>query len=126
MALRKRRGKGQIIYQILSLCKGNGAGKTKIVYASNLNFANANEYLDLLIKNDLLMSGTRTLPFIKQLKKGLSSWNISRRSKRGSPRYAVRADGQIPSTAAIGSFGLQFYSHSKLTLNEPSMEASTT
>jgi predicted transcriptional regulator len=49
-----RRSRDQIILEILSLCQGTGVVKTKIVYASNLNFTNARGYLALLIKNGLL------------------------------------------------------------------------
>jgi len=71
MLPRIRRGKGQILYQILSLCKGESAIKTKIVYALNLNFANANEYLDLLIKNGLLEAGHEKAPLYKTTQKGI-------------------------------------------------------
>ncbi len=49
-----RRSRDRIILEILSQCQGTGAVKTKIVYASNLNFTNAGGYLALLIKNGLL------------------------------------------------------------------------
>jgi predicted transcriptional regulator len=58
-----RRSRDQIILEILSQCQGAGAVKTKIVYASNLNFTNAQGYLALLIKNGLLeaIQGKRVL-----------------------------------------------------------------
>ena len=40
--------------QILSLCQGNGAGKTRIVYQVNLNFKTVREHLDLLLEKGLL------------------------------------------------------------------------
>ena len=49
-----RRSKEQIITQILDLCKGGDAGKTKIVYQVNLNFKTVNNYLYLLQKKGLL------------------------------------------------------------------------
>lgn len=49
-----RRSKEQILAQILDLCKGGDAGKTKIVYQVNLNFKTVNNYLCLLRKKGLL------------------------------------------------------------------------
>ena len=49
-----RRSRDLIIAQILSLCQGDGAGKTRIVYQVNLNFKTANVHLDLLLKKGLL------------------------------------------------------------------------
>jgi predicted transcriptional regulator len=48
-----RRTRDQIISRILSTCL-EGANKTRIVYASNLNFKNAREYLSLLTRKGLL------------------------------------------------------------------------
>jgi predicted transcriptional regulator len=54
-----RRTNDQLIGQILEVCQGEGAGKTKIVYQCNLNFKNASSHLDQLIKAGLLeASGT--------------------------------------------------------------------
>ncbi len=66
-----RRSKGRIIYQILSLCKNEGTGKTRIVYASNLNFANANEYLHILIKNGVIEVGPEKVKLYKTTQKGI-------------------------------------------------------
>ena len=49
-----KRSKEQIIAQILDLCQGEGANKTKIVYQVNSNFRTVMTYLDLLLKKDLL------------------------------------------------------------------------
>lgn len=49
-----RRSKDLIIAQILVLCLGNGASKTKIVYQVNMNFHTAKTYVDLLLKKGLL------------------------------------------------------------------------
>ena len=61
-------------------CRINGASKTKIVYQANLNFRTVNPYLELLIKNDLIIvneervilyettpEGLRLLEDIKQI-----------------------------------------------------------
>jgi predicted transcriptional regulator len=49
-----KRSKEQIITQILDLCQGGDAGKTKIVYQVNLNFQTVNNHLDLLLKKGFL------------------------------------------------------------------------
>jgi predicted transcriptional regulator len=50
----QKRSKDQIIAQILSLCREDGAGKTRIVYQANLNFHTVKMHLGLLLKNGLL------------------------------------------------------------------------
>ena len=49
-----RRSRDLIIAQILALCQGDGASKTRIVYQVNLNFKTVNVHLDLLLKKGLL------------------------------------------------------------------------
>lgn len=49
----KRRSRVDIASEILSICN-KGAGKTKIVYATNLNFKLVKDYLDLLLEEGLL------------------------------------------------------------------------
>jgi predicted transcriptional regulator len=71
MALGKRRSKGQIVYQILSLCNGKGVRKTRIVYAINLNFANAADFLDLLIRRGLLEAGKEKAAKYRTTQKGI-------------------------------------------------------
>jgi predicted transcriptional regulator len=41
----KKRFKDQIIAEILKACEGNGINKTKVVYASGLNFLTVKPYL---------------------------------------------------------------------------------
>jgi len=50
----RKRSKHVIISEILDICK-DGACKTRIVYQANLNFRTVNPYIDLLIKNNLIM-----------------------------------------------------------------------
>ncbi len=71
MVPRKRRSKEQILYHILSLCKGNGANKTKIVYALNLNFGDSGIFLKMLVKNGLLEAGQGHAPPYKTTQKGV-------------------------------------------------------
>ena len=49
-----RRDKLQILVDILEICAGDGANKTKIVYHSNINFKVADTYLGMRIKEDLI------------------------------------------------------------------------
>lgn len=49
-----KRDKLEIIQNILIICK-NGAKKTEIVYKVNLNFKNAEGYLQRLIDRELIM-----------------------------------------------------------------------
>jgi|GEM_PF-1571569 len=51
---RIKRSKNELIIRILEICRGDGAGKTKIVCQANLNFYTINPYLDLLTVNGLL------------------------------------------------------------------------
>ena len=49
----KRRDKLSIIAEILEIAKG-GTLKTQIMYKANLSFAQLNDYLKFMLKNDLL------------------------------------------------------------------------
>ena len=50
----QKRSKDQIIAEILARCQKDGARKTKVVYASGLNFATIKPYLTTLDKNGLI------------------------------------------------------------------------
>ncbi|MCK9441185.1 MAG: winged helix-turn-helix domain-containing protein [Methanothrix sp.] len=65
-----RRSKDQIMTQILDLCQGDGAGKTRIVYQVNLNFNTVNIHLDLLQKKELLEAGQGDRPIYRTTPKG--------------------------------------------------------
>jgi len=52
---RKRRDRLYIIAEILEIAK-DGALKTQIMYKANLSFSQLNEYLDFLVKLNLLES----------------------------------------------------------------------
>ena len=52
-AATKRRDKLGIISEILEIAKG-GTLKTQIMYKANLSFAQLNEYIDYMLKTDLL------------------------------------------------------------------------
>ena len=49
-----KRFKDQILAQILKACEGEGKSKTKVVYASGLNFKTIGPYLITLNKNGLI------------------------------------------------------------------------
>jgi len=66
-----KRSKHVIISRILDICQ-NGANKTRIVYQANLNFRTVNPYIDLLIKNDLLMVKQGTNVLYETTDKGIS------------------------------------------------------
>ena len=50
----RKRGKDQIIAQILARCQKDDASKTKVVYASGLNFLTIKPYLTTLDRNGLI------------------------------------------------------------------------
>jgi predicted transcriptional regulator len=58
-----KRSKDQIIANILSICQGAGASKTRIVYQVNMNFHTIEPHLDLLIEKALIdvVPGTHVL-----------------------------------------------------------------
>jgi len=64
-----KRSRQEIISQILEICMG-GASKTKIVYQANLNFKMVNPYLDLLIKNGLIMVNEKHVTLYETTLKG--------------------------------------------------------
>ena len=66
-----KRSRQEIISQILEICI-NGASKTKIVYQANLNFKTVNPYLDLLIKNGLIMVNEKQVTLYETTQEGKS------------------------------------------------------
>lgn len=52
--MQEKRSRDQILAQILALCQGNGASKTRTVYQVNLNFHTVNVYLNLLLEKGLI------------------------------------------------------------------------
>jgi predicted transcriptional regulator len=50
----QKRTRDQIMANILSVCQGDGASKTQVVYQVNLNFHTVNRHLDLLIEKALI------------------------------------------------------------------------
>ena len=66
----KKRFKDQIIAEILNTCEGEGASKTKLVYASGLNFHTIKSYLATLDKNDLIEIVPGSIPLYRTTQKG--------------------------------------------------------
>jgi predicted transcriptional regulator len=64
------RSRTEIVESILDAAKGEGETKTKIMYFAFLSYNQLNEYLSILIENNLLeyLDGTRTF---KTTEKGL-------------------------------------------------------
>lgn len=50
----RKRGKDQLLAQILAICQGDGAIKTRIVYQVGLNFKTVKPHLSLLLEKCLL------------------------------------------------------------------------
>lgn len=50
-----KRNRNEIISEILKICM-KGASKTRVVYQANLNFRTVEPYLQLLIKNELIVA----------------------------------------------------------------------
>ena len=69
----KKRSKDQIIAQILKTCEGEGTIKTKVVYASGLNFHTIEPYLATLDKNNLIEIIPGSLPLYRTTQKGATA-----------------------------------------------------
>jgi predicted transcriptional regulator len=66
----QKRSKGQIIAEILTRCQRDGASKTKVVYASGLNFLTIKPYLATLDKNGLIEIVPGSYPLYRITQKG--------------------------------------------------------
>jgi len=66
-----RRSRQEIVSQILDTCM-SGASKTRIVYQANLNFKTVNAYLDILIRNGLIMVSEKQVKLYETTVKGKS------------------------------------------------------
>ena len=67
----KYRSRTEIVCNILDAANGGGVTKTKIMYTAFLSYAQLNEYLSILIENNLIeyLDGTQTF---KITEKGLN------------------------------------------------------
>ena len=67
----KYRSRTEIVGNILDAANGGGITKTKIMYTAFLSYAQLNEYLSILIENNLIeyLDGTQTF---KITEKGLN------------------------------------------------------
>jgi predicted transcriptional regulator len=66
----KKRFKDQIIAEILKACEGDGTSKTKVVYASGLNFLTIKPYLATLDRTDLIEIIPGSRPLYRTTQKG--------------------------------------------------------
>ncbi len=69
--MNRRRSKEQISFKVLEVCRGEGAAKTRIVYACNLNFKVTNHYLEGLVNNGFLETVDGPVTLYKTTSKGL-------------------------------------------------------
>ena len=69
------RSRTEIVYNILDAANGEGTTKTKIMYYAFLSYNQLNEYLSILIENNLLeyLDGTH---IFKTTEKGLNFLKI--------------------------------------------------
>ena len=67
----KHRSRTEIVCNILDAANGGGITKTKIMYTGFLSYAQLNEYLTILVDNNLIeyLDGTQTF---KTTEKGLN------------------------------------------------------
>jgi len=76
--MRERRSRDRIILEILSICV-EGENITRIVYRANTNFTTVKTYMDLLIKNSLIVAIQGTPVLYKTTQKGI---NVKNRLKK--------------------------------------------
>lgn len=74
----RKRYTNQILYKILEVCNGDGASKTAVVYASEMNFKTIVPYLDLLIENGLLEVISKNAKYYRITSKGDRALNCLR------------------------------------------------
>jgi predicted transcriptional regulator len=79
------RSRTEIVTMILDAAKGEGETKTKIMYFAFLSYNQLNEYLSILIENNLLeyLDGTRTF---KTTEKGLHFLKMHNEIKKLLPQ----------------------------------------
>ena len=65
-----KRNRNEIISEILGICT-KGASKTRVVYQANLNFRTVDPYLQLLIKNDLIIASQGPHVLYETTEKGM-------------------------------------------------------
>ena len=80
------RSRTEIVDSILNAAKGEGETKTKIMYTSFLSYNQLNEYLALLIENNLIeyLDGTKTY---KTTEKGLQFLKMNNEIKKLLPQF---------------------------------------
>ena len=69
----QKRSKDQLMAQILTICQGNGAIKTRIVYQVGLNFRTVMPYLTLLAEKGHIKTEDRDLTIYRTTQKGMQA-----------------------------------------------------
>ena len=79
------RSRTEIVDSILDATKGGGTTKTKIMYIAFLSYNQLNEYLSVLIENNLIeyLDGTKTF---KTTEKGLHFLKMNKEIKKLLPQ----------------------------------------
>jgi predicted transcriptional regulator len=85
------RSRTEIVAMILDVANGGGETKTKIMYIAFLSYNQLNEYLSILIENNLLeyLDGTKTF---KTTEKGLKLLKMHNESKELLPGNTIKND----------------------------------
>jgi predicted transcriptional regulator len=85
------RSRTEIVGSILDAAKGEGETKTKIMYNAFLSYNQLNEYLSILIENNLIeyRDGTQTY---KTTEKGLNYLKMHNESRELLPGNTIKND----------------------------------
>jgi predicted transcriptional regulator len=86
----KKRFKDQILTEVLEACQGNGGSKTRIVYASEMNFETIKPYLALLIESGLLEISNNSPLIYKMTNKGERALQCLREIEELIPSFKNR------------------------------------
>ncbi len=90
----RKRFRDQILARVLEVCAGEGASKTQIVYACNLNFHTVMPYLELITRNELAVGMKGEVLKYKTTAKGEEALRCMRELERLMPeRGTVKEDG---------------------------------
>ena len=85
------RSRTEIVGNILDAANGGGETKTKIMYVAFLSYNQLNEYLSILIENNLIeyRDGTKTF---KITEKGLNYLKMHNKSRELLPGNTIKND----------------------------------
>jgi len=83
----KKRGKDQIVYEILKICNGRGVIITKIAGTSNLNFRSMPKYINLLVENELVEIVREDATLYRTTQKGTIALRLLEQLRELIPGY---------------------------------------